>query len=159
MGDNNTLQSAITRLKQQTGIFYNFIYDDLLSENNGNLQVFNEMSKSNAEEIKRCSDVLEEISESLYNLSGIRASELAHSSKIKVGDEGYIPYKHNPEKFRKVKVLKIINKGQILVSAPHEDNFAINTNAFHTVASQMKHEYKQRVKKRKERELKSKSEG
>ena len=146
------LQGAIMRLKQQTAIFANFIYDDLLSNGNGNSQVFNEMNKSSAEQIKQCCNALDEISEVLYKLSGIRASDLAHSSKIQVGDEGYVPYKHNPSKYRKVRVLKIINKGQILVSAPREDNFVINTNAFRTVASQRTYEYKQRVKKRKNKQ-------
>lgn len=137
MGDNNTLQSAITRLKQQTGIFSHAVNDDILSDD---VSAFTDITEEQAQEITRCCDILEDITDTLTSLCNGKGKNVQpihkvckrDGTKIRVGYNGYMRLKHDRKQFKKVTVERIINHKQIEFSDENGRHFVTNKHEFET---------------------------
>lgn len=131
MSYNNSLQSAITRLKQQTGIFAHAVNDDILSDD---VSAFTDITDEQAQEITRCCDILVDITDTLTTLCSGKANKPIHiykqdGTEIKIGDVGYMPYAKDDTRYRRVTVERIINNSQIEF-ADNNGRFVANKDLF-----------------------------
>lgn len=131
MSYNNSLQSAITRLKQQIGIFSHAVNDDILSDD---VSAFTDITEEQAQEITRCCDILVDITDTLNSLCSGNVNKPIRiykqdGTEIKIGDVGYMPYAKDNTRYRRVTVERIINNTQVEF-ADNNGRFVANKDLF-----------------------------